>query len=42
MSIKEYDFLGYEDDKDIKKLIKEEEILYCDFISKLSRFGLKK
>ena len=42
MSIKEYDFLGYEEDKEIKKLIKEEEILYCDFISKLSRFGLKK
>ena len=40
MNIKEYDFLGYEEDKDIKKLIKNEEILYCDFISKISRFGL--
>ena len=40
MNIKEYDFLGYGDDKDIKKLIKDEEILYCDFISKISRFGL--
>ena len=40
MNIKEYDFLGYADDKDIKKLIKDEEVLYCDFISKISRFGL--
>jgi len=40
MNIKEYDFLGYEEDKDIKKLIKDEEILYSDFISKISRFGL--
>ncbi len=42
MNIKEYDFLGYADDKDIQKLIKDEQILYCDFISKVSRFGLNK
>ena len=42
MNIKEYDFLGYADDKDIQKLIKDEHILYCDFISKVSRFGLNK
>ena len=40
MNVKEYDFLGYADDKDIQKLIKDEEVLYCDFISKISRFGL--
>ena len=40
MNVKEYDFLGYEEDKDIKKLIKDEHILYCDFISKITRFGL--
>ena len=42
MNIKEYDFLGYAEDKDIQKLIKDEQILYCDFISKVSRFGLNK
>ena len=40
MNIKEYDFLGYEEDKDIQKLIKSEKILYCDFITKITRFGL--
>ena len=40
MSIKEYDFLDYSNDADIKKLINDEKILYCDFISKISRFGL--
>ena len=40
MNVKEYDFLGYADDKDIQKLIKDEEVLFCDFISKISRFGL--
>ena len=40
MSIKEYDFLDYSNDADIKKLINDEKILYCDFVSKISRFGL--
>ena len=40
MNIKEYDFLGYEEDKDIQKLIKSEKLLYCDFITKITRFGL--
>ena len=39
-NIKEFDLLGWSEDKDIKKLISEEKIYYSDFISNISRFGL--
>ena len=39
-TVKEYDLLGWSQDKDIKKIINGEKILYSDFIYKISLFGL--
>ena len=39
-NIKDYDLLGWADDKDIKSIIGDEKIYYSDFISKISHFGL--
>ena len=39
-TVKEYDLLSWSQDKDIKKIINGEKILYSDFIYKISLFGL--
>ena len=39
-NIKDYDLLGWAEDKDIKNIIGDEKIYYSDFISKISHFGL--
>jgi hypothetical protein len=35
----EYDFLSFEGDKEIKKIIKEETILFTDKIGKINEYG---
>ena len=35
----EYDFLSFEGDKDIKKLINEETILFTDKVGKINEYG---
>ena len=39
-NIKDYDLLGWADDKDIKSIIGDEKIYYSDFISKITTFRL--
>ena len=39
-NIKDYDLLGWADDKDIKNIIGDEKIYYSDFVSKITTFGL--
>ena len=39
-NIKDYDLLGWADDKNIKNIIGDEKIYYSDFISKITTFGL--